>query len=94
MGVRHSAGDNQLKAHNYMRTPREEMNMTLSFHAAAAMVSTSERILISYDCKGPQCTGWCRCIKTMVKCSVHCHATEFDCGNLSNLQIRTEMALV
>jgi len=48
MGVRHSAGDNQLKAHNYMRTPREEMNMTLSFHAATAMVSTSERILISY----------------------------------------------
>ena len=29
-----------------------------------------------------------------MKCSVHCHATEFDCHNLSELAIRTEVALV
>jgi primase-polymerase (primpol)-like protein len=74
--------------------PRKEMNITLSLHAAAAKVSTSERITISCNCKGPQCSGRCRCIKNKVKCSVHCHATEFDCENLSNLQTRTEIALV
>jgi len=73
---------------------RKEMNTTLSLHAAAARVSTSERIAISCNCKGPQCSGRCRCIKNKVKCSVHCHSTEFDCGNLSNLQTRTEIALV
>jgi hypothetical protein len=74
--------------------PWKEMSITLSLHAAAARVSTSERITISCNCKGPQCSGRCRCIKNKVKCSVHCHATEFDCGNLSNLQTRTEIALV
>jgi len=34
----------------------------------------------------------CRCLKNKVKCSVHCHAT--DCHNLSELAIRTEVALV
>ena len=33
-------------------------------------------------------------MKNKVECSVHCHATEFDCHNLSELAIRTEMALV
>lgn len=42
----------------------------------------------------PRCTGECRCLKNKVKCSVHCHATEFDCGNLRNLGTRTEIALV
>ena len=29
-----------------------------------------------------------------MKCSVHCHATEFDCHNLSELAIRAEVVLV
>jgi len=76
-----------------MRTPREEMNMTLSLHAVVR-VSTSERISISSNCKGLQCIGRCRCIKNKVICLVHCHATKFYCGNLSNLQIQTEIAIV
>ena len=33
-------------------------------------------------------------MKNKVKCSVHCHATEFDCGNLYGLEDGTEIALV
>jgi hypothetical protein len=30
-------------------------------------------------------------VKNKVKCSVHCHATEFDCGNFCGLEDRTEL---
>jgi hypothetical protein len=33
-------------------------------------------------------------LKNKVECSVHCHATEFDCRSLCNLETRTEIALV
>lgn len=74
--------------------PSTPMSTVISLHAAAGKNSTSERIGISCNCKGPQCKGRCRCMKNKVKCSVHCYATEHDCGNLSELAIRTELALV
>jgi hypothetical protein len=40
------------------------------------------------------CTGRCRCKKNQVQCSIYCHADEHDCGNLSPLSTRIEIALV
>ena len=74
--------------------PCVPMSTVISLHAAAGKNSTSERIDISCNCKGPQCKGRCRCIKNKVKCSVYCHSTEHDCGNLLELAKRTELALV
>ena len=74
--------------------PETELPNIITLHAASAKMSTSERISVSCNCKPPRCTGKCRCLKNKVKCSVHCHATEFDCHNLSELAFRTEVALV
>jgi len=74
--------------------PETELPNIITLHAASAKMSTSERISVSCNCRPPRCTGKCRCLKNKVKCSVHCHATEFDCHNLSELAIRTEVALV
>jgi hypothetical protein len=84
--------DAAIKADNEI--PKAELPTTITLHGAAAKMSTSERISVSCNCKPPRCTGKCRCLKNKVKCWVHCHATEFDCGNLCNLEIRTEIALV
>jgi hypothetical protein len=68
---------------------------TISLHAATAKISTSTRVGISCNCKPPRCLGRCCCIKNNMKCSVHCHSSEFDCANLSSLLQRTEeIALV
>jgi Integrase zinc binding domain len=61
---------------------------------AAREGSTSARVGISCQCKGSCNTKRCRCFKEDKKCSVHCHRDEHDCGNLSSLVIRTEMALI
>jgi len=71
-----------------------ELPNIITLHTASARMSTSERISVSCNCKPPCCTGKCRCFKKKVKSSVHCHATEFDYHNLSELAIRTEVALV
>lgn len=65
----------------------------ITLHTVAAKVSTSERVTISCTCRGI-CKGNCRCIKNKVKCSIHCHDDEHNCGNLSAVIVRTEMALV
>jgi len=74
--------------------PETGLPNIITLHAASAKMSTSERISVSCNCKPPRCTGKCRCLEKKVKCSVHCHSTEFDCHNLSKLAIRTEVALV
>jgi len=74
--------------------PTTLISTEITLHAAAGMVSTSDRIGISCNCKGPRCSGRCRCIRNKVQCSVHCHSHEFDCGNLSPLTTRTELALI
>jgi hypothetical protein len=61
---------------------------------AAREASTSQRVGISCQCKGLCNTKRCRCFKESKECSVHCHRDEHDCGNLSGLAIRTEIALV
>ena len=61
---------------------------------AAREASTSIRIGISCQCKGLCNTKRCRCYKEDKKCSVHCHRDEHECGNLSGLAVRTEIALV
>ena len=33
-------------------------------------------------------------LEEQAQCSAHCHSTEFDCGNLSWLEARAEVALV
>ena len=57
-------------------------------------MSTSTRVTASCNCKPPKCSGRCRCTKNNVKRSVHCHSSEFDCGNISSLLHRTVIALV
>jgi hypothetical protein len=61
---------------------------------AAREASTSARVGISCQCKGPCSTKRCRCFKEGKQCSVHCHRDDHDCGNLSGLAIRTEIALI
>ena len=45
-------------------------------------------LTFSCNCKPPKCSGRCRCTKNNVKCSAHCHSSEFDRGNLSSLAFR------
>jgi hypothetical protein len=61
---------------------------------AAREASTSIRVGVSCQCKGSCNTKRCRCYKESKKCSVHYHRDEHDCGNLSGLVVRTEIALV
>ncbi|KAA8892790.1 hypothetical protein FN846DRAFT_896549 [Sphaerosporella brunnea] len=77
-----------------IQIPSAETGITISLHQAAAKSSISERISVSCNCKPPKCSGRCGCLRNRVQCSVHCHASEFDCGNLSGLQDRTQIALV
>ena len=61
---------------------------------AAREASTSKKVGISCQCKGPCNTKRCKCYKEDKQCSVHCHRDDHDCGNLSSLPVRTEIALV
>lgn len=61
---------------------------------AARDASTSERVGISCQCKGQCSTKRCRCYMEEKECTVHCHRDDHDCGNLSGLATRTELALV
>jgi hypothetical protein len=66
----------------------------VSLRVAAREASTSARVGISCQCKGLCSTKRCRCYKEAKECSVHCHNDDHDCGNLSGLTTRTEIALV
>ncbi|RFU23828.1 hypothetical protein B7463_g12511, partial [Scytalidium lignicola] len=72
--------------------PESTKQVTLTL--AAREASTSQRIRISCQCKGQCNTKRCRCFKEGKNCTVHCHKDEHDCGQLSDLAIRTEKALV
>jgi hypothetical protein len=71
-----------------------EFASTISLHEAAAKISTGAQVGISCNGKPPRCSGRCRCIKNNVKCSGHCHSSEFNCANLSSLLQQMEIALV
>ncbi len=60
---------------------------------AAERKSTSERVRISYQCKGDCTSKRCRCYKKGLQCSVHCHTDDHHCQNLSNLSERTQVGL-
>ena len=72
--------------------PESTKEVTLTL--AAREASTSARVGVSCQCKGLCNTKRCRCYKEGKQCSVHCHRNEHECGNLSELAIRTEIALV
>jgi transposase InsO family protein len=72
--------------------PETTKEVTLGL--AAREASTSSRVGISCQCKGPCSTKRCKCYKEGKQCSVHCHRDENECGNLSDLVVRTEIALV
>ncbi|KFZ16269.1 hypothetical protein V501_02291 [Pseudogymnoascus sp. VKM F-4519 (FW-2642)] len=72
--------------------PDSEQEVTLG--QAARDASTSSRVGVSCQCKGSCDTKRCRCYKENKQCSVHCHRDDHDCGNLSGLATRTELALV
>ena len=60
---------------------------------APRKTSTSTRLAISRQCNGPCSTKRCKSYEEGKKCSVHCHRDENDCGNISGLVARTEVAL-
>jgi hypothetical protein len=72
--------------------PTSTKQVTLGL--AAREASTSARVGISCQCKGQCSTKRCRCYKEAKECSVHCHNDDHNCGNLSGLATRTEIALV
>jgi hypothetical protein len=72
--------------------PKTTKEVTLGL--AAREASTSARVGISCQCKGPCNTKRCKCYKENKQCSVHCHRDDNECGNLSGLVTRTEIALV
>jgi hypothetical protein len=72
--------------------PRSIKEVTLGM--ATREASTSARVGMSCQCKGPCDTKRCKCYKEGKQCSKHCHRDENECGNLSGLAIRTEIALV
>ncbi|KFY24781.1 hypothetical protein V491_02021 [Pseudogymnoascus sp. VKM F-3775] len=72
--------------------PTSTKQVTLAL--AAREASTSARVGVSCQCKGYCSTKRCRCYKESKECSVHCHNDDHDCGNLSSLATRTEIALV
>ena len=72
--------------------PKTTKEVTLGL--AAREASTSERVGTSCQCKGVCNTKRCRCYKESKQCSVHCHRDDHECGNLSGLSTRTEIALV
>jgi hypothetical protein len=61
---------------------------------AAREASTSTRVGISCQCKGPCNTKRCKCYKEARHCSVYCYRDDNECGNLSGLATCTEVALV
>jgi hypothetical protein len=72
--------------------PTSTKQVTLGL--AAREASTSARVGVSCQCKGQCSTKRCRCYKETKECSVHCHNDDHNCGNLSGLATRTEIALV
>lgn len=72
--------------------PETAKEVTLGL--AAREASTSAQGGISCQCKGPCNTKRCKCYKESKQCSVRCHRDENECGNLSGLATRTEIALV
>ena len=61
---------------------------------AAKEASTSIRVGISCQCKGNCNSKRCKCHKEGRQCIIHCHQDDHDCGNLSELTTRIEIALV
>jgi hypothetical protein len=67
----------------------------IALSRAALEASNSDRVIISCKCKKQCNTRRCRCFKESQKCSVHCHdSAEHDCGFLSDLSVRTEVAMI
>jgi len=65
----------------------------ITLDALSALESHSESVGISCNCEGI-CTGRCRWKKNQRECSVHCHADEHVCGNLSPLDQHTGIAMI
>ena len=66
----------------------------LTLSQAAHLNSSGERVIISCQCRGNCVSKRCRCFKNEVKCSVHCHQEEYDCGWMKPLTERTEHNLI
>jgi hypothetical protein len=66
----------------------------ITLSKAAKENSSGERVVVSCQCTGACNTNRCRCFKNQVRCSVHCHREEHDCGFLKELIDRTERNLV
>lgn len=60
----------------------------------AREASISVRVGISYQYKGPCNIKQYKCYKESRRYSVYCYRDDNECGNLSGLAVRTEVALV
>lgn len=66
----------------------------ITLSQAANFNSSGERVIISCQCRGNCVSKRCRCFKNGVKCSVHCHREEYNCGWMKPLTERTEHNLI
>lgn len=75
-----------------IKIPKTTKEVILGLATREASTSTRVRILCQY--KGPCNTKKYKCYKESKQCSVHCHRDDNECGNLLGLVTRTEIALV
>ena len=77
---------------NYISINKAGNEITLAH--AASQASTSNKVGVSCNCKKGCGTRRCRCYKNDLKCSMYCHNTDYDCGNLKPFAERTEISLL
>ena len=68
---------------------------TISPHAVAKKVGTSNKVAITCLCK-KSCNprSRCRCRKNKVKCSQYCHSARRDCTNAGTVEEGTDAAII
>lgn len=67
---------------------------SISLHAVAGKIATSNKVAVSCNCKKSCATqSRCKCQKNNVKCSQYCHNARRDCGNIGPIHQGTEVTV-
>ena len=73
-------------------TPIDMAGNEITLARAGSQASTRNKLGVSCNCKKGCGTLRCRCYKNDLKCSIYCHNTDYDCGNLKPLTECTEVS--